>query len=126
MASLDTLIPIRNERMGRMLFEIVEFPKATFTATINNEEIEAIAPGNAAVVSLSGSLTLRDQSQAIATEVLVTRLNKRTVMVASIAPVLLNAGALGLSDGVEALREIAGLPSISHAVPVTFTLTFSG
>ena len=29
-----------------------------------------------------------------------------------------------LVNGIEALREVAGLPSISYSVPVTFSLTF--
>jgi hypothetical protein len=29
-----------------------------------------------------------------------------------------------MSDGVEKLREIAGLASISNAVPVSFVMTF--
>jgi hypothetical protein len=31
---------------------------------------------------------------------------------------------VGLVAGIESLREIAGLPSISKAVPVSFVLTF--
>jgi hypothetical protein len=39
-------------------------------------------------------------------------------------PIIVNAGSLNLVEGVEALRESAGLPSISKAVPVTFVLQF--
>jgi len=38
--------------------------------------------------------------------------------------VVVNASLFNLADGVEALREIAGLPSISAAVPVSFVLSF--
>jgi hypothetical protein len=38
--------------------------------------------------------------------------------------VILNAADFGLAGGVEALREIAGLNSISIAVPVTLNLQF--
>jgi hypothetical protein len=38
--------------------------------------------------------------------------------------VIVNAANLGLADGLEKLREIAGLPSISKAVPVSFVLVF--
>jgi hypothetical protein len=46
------------------------------------------------------------------------------LLVSSVRPVIVNAGPLGLDEGVERLREAAGLPSISPAVPVTFQLTF--
>jgi len=35
-----------------------------------------------------------------------------------------NASQVGLLAGIEKLRELAGLPSISPAVPVTFSLIF--
>jgi hypothetical protein len=37
---------------------------------------------------------------------------------------MLNATTLGAAVGVEKLRTAAGLPSISHSVPVTFSLIF--
>ena len=45
------------------------------------------------------------------------------LLVTSSQPVVVDAGALGLDEGVERLREIAGLPSITPAVPVSFRLT---
>jgi hypothetical protein len=45
-------------------------------------------------------------------------------MVAATKPLIVDATKFGLSDGIEKLREIAGLSSISHAVPVTFVMTF--
>ena len=54
----------------------------------------------------------------------VTRLSHQSFLVQSSEPLLLNAGSLGLSDGIESLRVIAGLPSISKSVPVTFSLIF--
>ena len=39
--------------------------------------------------------------------------------------VVVQAGDYALATAVEKLREIAGLPSISTAVPVTFALEFS-
>jgi hypothetical protein len=52
------------------------------------------------------------------------KLDNATVMVASTQPLVIDAAKFGLSDGVEKLREIAGLDSISNAVPVTFVMTF--
>ncbi|MED5420009.1 MAG: YceI family protein, partial [Pseudomonadota bacterium] len=39
-------------------------------------------------------------------------------------PVIVNAWEFALGEGVEALRAIAGLDSISLAVPVSFVLAF--
>jgi hypothetical protein len=54
----------------------------------------------------------------------VAKLGRQRLLVTSERPLLLNAADVGLADGVERLREIAGLPSISPAVPVSFVLLF--
>ena len=43
----------------------------------------------------------------------------------TLAPIIVKADAFALVDGIESLREIAGLPSISRSVPVSFSLLFS-
>jgi hypothetical protein len=43
-------------------------------------------------------------------------------MVSTIKPIIVMAESFDLINGVQALREVAGLPSISRAVPVTFQL----
>ena len=57
-------------------------------------------------------------------EVVVARMSDGDLLVMSEKPVVVNAPLFNLADGVEALREIAGLPSISAAVPVSFVLSF--
>jgi hypothetical protein len=59
----------------------------------------------------------------ITTEVLVSK-HSDYVVVANLQPIVLNTASLGLGDGVEKLRELAGLPNITQAVPVTFVITF--
>jgi hypothetical protein len=39
-------------------------------------------------------------------------------------PIVVTADEFGLQAGIEALREVAGLPSISRAVPISFTVLF--
>jgi len=46
------------------------------------------------------------------------------VRVSTLSPLIITAESVGLVAGVESLREIAGLPSISRAVPVTFSVKF--
>jgi len=41
-----------------------------------------------------------------------------------VKPIIVMADTHGLVSGVEALREVAGLPSISRAVPVSFNVVF--
>tara|TARA_Y100000590_G_scaffold90669_2_gene102300 strand:+ start:23204 stop:23791 length:588 start_codon:yes stop_codon:yes gene_type:complete len=123
-ASLETLIPIRNERMNNLLFETEIFPKAIFKFDIDIENTLLIKDGESSDLIFRGELDFKGKKFSIPIHLSVTRLNKSSFLVSSFKPVLLNADRLGLSNGIESLRAIAGLPSISKSVPVTFSLTF--
>lgn len=125
-ASVDTLIPIRDERMQEFLFESGLFPHATLTAQLDPTALAEIPTGGSSLIEVNGTLTVRDVEVAMATTVVVTRVASRRLQVHTLEPVLLNAAQFGLTDSVEKLRELAGLPSISQTVPVSFALTFDG
>ena len=123
LASVNTLIPIRNERMQAMLFETDMFPQASITADIDIDAISAMAPGTSEAIQLNFSLTMRETSRSYTADVMVTRLAGGLVAT-TLKPVVVTAEQFDLVTGVEALREVAGLPSISRAVPVSFTVVF--
>ena len=76
-------------------------------------------------MAAEGQLTLHGQSQTLTLSMMVGRLDADTLMVAGTEPLLIEASKFGLSEGVEKLRALAGLPSISEAVPVVFVVTFT-
>lgn len=122
--SVETLIPIRNERMREMLFETTQYKEAALTAKIDPALIAGLPVGEITEVIAEGNLALHGQNQPMTLTMQAARLRDGTVMVASTKPLIVDAAQFGLSDGVEKLREVAGLASISNAVPVTFVLTF--
>ncbi|QIK37930.1 YceI family protein [Caldichromatium japonicum] len=122
--SVETLIPIRNERMREILFETANYKEATLKAQVDPKLFSELAPGQVKRLAAEGQLSLRGQTQNLTLSFLVGRLDKDRLMVATAEPVLIQAGKFSLSPAVEKLREIAGLPSISEAVPVTFVGTF--
>ena len=124
LASLETLIPIRNERMANLLFETKLYPIATFKLGVDLQSILLIETGKSLDATFKGVLALKSKQFSIPIKLSVTRLSDRTFSVTSSEPLLLNADRLGLSDGIESLRVIAGLPSISKSVSVTFSLIF--
>ncbi|MEM7002822.1 MAG: YceI family protein [Pseudomonadota bacterium] len=124
LSSVDTLIPIRDERMQEFLFEVGLFPTATVTTAFDQAAIDSLGVGSSQISDVSATLTLKDQAIEISANLMLTRVSATRVQVHSLQPLLLNVGAVGLTDGVEKLRELAGLPSISQAVPVTLSLTF--
>ena len=74
--------------------------------------------------SMTVSLSLHGVSKEMVTDVRVVKLTKNSVLAESLKPVIVNAEDFNLSQGVDKLREIAKLPSISTAIPVTFSLVF--
>ncbi len=125
LASVNTLIPIRDERMRDVLFETVRFPTASLVGRVDMDSLQALGPGEVTHLDMEGQLLIKDQSLVVTLDLLAARLADHTMLVSSRKPVIVNAAGVGLVDGVEQLREIAGLPSISKAVPVSFVLVFS-
>ena len=123
LASVNTLVPIRNERMQSMLFETDLFPRATITSQINSDGLANMALGSSEEIGLDFTLELHNQSQTYNTTVLVSR-QEAGLIATTLKPIVVNAESFDLVAGVEALREVAGLPSISRAVPVSFTVVF--
>jgi len=124
LSSLETGVDIRNQRMRDLFFEISDYPTATVTAEIDPEAFADLALGETTVQPLDATLSLKGVEGQIETEVDVTRTGPDRVVAMSSEPVIIYADAFGLSGGIEQLREIAGLPSITPAVPVTFALVF--
>jgi polyisoprenoid-binding protein YceI len=122
--SVETLIPIRNERMREMLFKTTQYSDATLSAKIDPAQIAAMQPGDMIEVVAESSLSLHGETQPLILKMQAAKLDDDTLMVASTEPVVLDAAKFGMGEGVEKLREIAGLESISNAVPVTFVMVF--
>ena len=122
--SVDTAIPIRDERMREMLFETGQYPSATLAAVVDMATVGALQPGMSTMITSEAQLMVHGATVSLTAEMTVARLNDSRLIVASRKPVIVNASQVDLLEGVERLREVAGLPTISPAVPVTFVLAF--
>ncbi len=125
LSSVNTNIDIRDSRMKEFLFDVIDFPSAKITAMLEPELVNAMTIGQQKRSSVAGNLELHGQTQALNIDVVITKLADDTLFVVSAAPVILNVADYQLVEGVEKLRELAGLPSISQAVPVSFYLTLN-
>jgi polyisoprenoid-binding protein YceI len=123
--SVDTNIAIRNDRMKQFLFNTKLFPTANFNAQLDMKKFHLIAVGQTGLLKLAGEVNLHGRKQKMMFDVLVAKLSEKSFVVSAMKPVLLNAQQFGLSDGVKKLQELAKLPSISAAVPLSFVLTFN-
>lgn len=121
--SVETLIPIRNERMRQFLFETTNYQEAMLRAQIDPQQLTQLAVGSIASINAEGTLLLHGQAQPLTLTMQVARVNAQTVTVANLKPLIIDAAKFGMTEGVEKLRELAGLSAISLAVPVTFVIT---
>ena len=124
LVDVETLIPIRNERMKKMLFETEAFPKATLTGNVDMKALMALANGEYTTMQVDLSLDLHGFRQPVSATVSVARLGDE-IHVNTEQPIVLNAADFELTAGIERLREVAGLKNIATQVPVTATLVFS-
>lgn len=125
LASVETSIPIRNQRMRELLFKTTQFPTATASASIDSKTLAATAAeGIIVTTEVSMTLQLHGLAQELLVPVRVFR-DGVNLRVLTPSPVIVDATDFNLGDGVEALRAIAGLASISTDIPVTVNLLFS-
>ena len=122
--AVETGVPIRNERLRTMLFDTAAHPTAKVSAQVDAAAVQALRVGTSLLVSTPATLTLHGLSAEVPGEFRISRISAKQWRVGTEAPLIVNASAFGLVDGVEALRSIAKLQAISAAVPVTASLVF--
>ncbi|MDA5192471.1 YceI family protein [Govanella unica] len=128
LGSVETWADIRNDRMREFLFEVTKFPAATVTANFDaaaQKTMKDLKPGATTTVSAPLQLSLHGVSQTINAELLVARLSPTRVLVTPKEMLMLDANKYGLAAGIKKMMDLAQLPSISSAVPVSFVLLFN-
>ncbi|KKN59438.1 hypothetical protein LCGC14_0542150 [marine sediment metagenome] len=123
LASVDTNVAIRDDRMKKELFDVSKYSTAILTASIDTDLVDAIAEGASTHLTIDAKLNLHGVTKPLTLDVIVTRLVGAKLSVVSAKPVIINADDFELASGVNKLMELASLPSISHVVPVSFYLT---
>lgn len=124
LTSVETSIPIRNERMQKMLFDVANFASASFVAKLDKELLDAPV-GTSKTVDIKGQLTIQNKTVPTSFSVVISTLENGQIKATTIKPTILNASEFGLDAGIAALQEIAMLKSISKAVPLSFSVTFT-
>lgn len=115
--SVDTLIPIRDQRLRDILFETEAYPIATASLLLPldltyNQTIE-----------LPFMLNLHGRQMDFVAKVIVQMLDEQMVVI-NFEPIMVNAKDFGLDDAINQLTKIAGLQSINYEVLVDFKLVF--
>ncbi len=123
LTSVNTKIDIRNSRLIEYLFS--GFDVASIRTQIDMGRLAQMGIGEVEIFSVFGSLDFLGKSHDMQMDMVVARLSQHRVMASTRDMVFLNADDLGLSGGLEKLAELAKLPGITHAVPVTLRFVFN-
>lgn len=124
LASVETHIPIRNERMQEMFFDVAKFTEANISGDVDLSRVTELELGETYTDTITLKLSLHGVSKDVTSGVQITKLADNKVLVSSLEPVIVNAEDYDLTEGLEALRVIANLVTISPVVPVTYSLVF--
>lgn len=122
--SLDTLIPIRNERMLEHLFKAKDFPLISAKGKLEPSVVKNLKTGAVSQQQVALSLTIAGQTQSVNTSIELVKLTDQQILAYTKAPVLIKAADFKLDAGVKQLQDIAKLNRIEMVVPVTFSVQF--
>jgi polyisoprenoid-binding protein YceI len=124
LASVDTKIPTRDERMKKELFEIVKFPKAMVSTTVDVKAVNTLKAGDTLLQTLTLNLSIHGKQKEVDALMRITALTGNKLLVSTVKPIIINASDFTLVAGIGVLKELAKLSSISTAVPVTASFIF--
>lgn len=120
--SIDTMIPIRNERILEHVLTAKQYATINAKGKVDSKVLAGLKTGESVVVDQALDLTLLTKTQSLTAKVKVTKVSDSQLVVTTVAPIMLDVNKFELNAGVEKLRELAGLKSISPLVPTTFSL----
>ena len=87
--------------------------------------IDGMEQGASITGNYDAEISLHGITQTMGVDLQVLKTDADTLQVSLARPLIVNAASFGLAEGVEQLREIAGLPSINPNVVVDFTLVYN-
>lgn len=120
--SIDTIIPIRNERILEHVLAAKQYATINAKGKVDSKVFTGLKTGDSVVVDQALDLTLLTKTQSLMAKVKVTKVSDSQLVVTTVAPIMLDVNKFELNVGVEKLRELAGLKAISPMVPTTFSL----
>lgn len=124
LATVNTAVEIRDQRMRDIVFKVAEFPAASVTVMVDAAELAAMPAGALGTGSHTATVNLHGMSADLVAELQVIKLDEDTIQVQLAKPLLVGAASFGLVEAVEELKTLAGLPSITPNVVVDFTLVY--
>ncbi len=124
LTSIETYIDIRNTRMIDYVFG-KDVTTATLTASVDLSKIHSLQTGAIAAMDIEGSLALFDNNIPIETTMKVAKLGENQFMALTDEMIMIKTESMGVKAGIDKLKALAKLDSITRVVPVSMHLVFS-
>jgi hypothetical protein len=122
--SINSGVVLRDQRMREMLFETATHPTATIEVAVPVALLNSLSAGQSTQADITANVNLHGSQKSVSARVLIQRLSNSRVLVQSLSPPLARAADFNLVEGVERLRSVVNLVSISTTVPVDFAFAF--
>lgn len=124
LASIDSGLALRDERMRNSFFEVERYPDATITSQLDLSLYDDLQVGQSRPQTIDFNLDLHGQQRRLKAEVLVSRPSEERIEVTTLEPLVLKLIDFDLEEKLAPLKEVANLPSITPEVPVFAVLGF--
>jgi len=119
--SVDSRVPIRNERMREFLFETNVYPTIEINANVG-DLVSSLKPGQSNMMTIPASLSMHGATKEIKLETRLSVINANTIVVSSTQSVLIRAADFDMVDGITKLASLVNNLAIAETVPVNFSL----
>jgi polyisoprenoid-binding protein YceI len=124
LATVDTTVEVRDQRMRDVLFQVAKFPSAMVTVDVDAEALDNMSAGVSITGRYTAEVALHGMTQDLMADLQITKLEDDSILVQVARPLIVSASAFGLQAGVDELQKVAALPSITPGVVVDFTLVY--
>lgn len=122
LASVQTNIDIRNERMIEHIFG--DIATAELTAMMDMDAMNALPVGDAMTTEVDGTLMFLGEEVPLYVNMFILRIAEDRVLAMTDGMVFVSTEDAGVDAGVSVLQELAGLDSITRVFPVSMRLMF--
>lgn len=123
--SVETKVDIRNGRMRKVLFQSGLYLFAIITGKVEYFNPDTMTPGVIREIKVPVVLELHGTKKTLDATFTVYKVDDKTIGVSLYKPLIINTADFGMVKGVQTLMDMAGLKSISTAVPITGHFVFT-
>jgi polyisoprenoid-binding protein YceI len=122
--SVESRVPIRNERMRELLFETGLYPTIEVSADVMAQLVD-LKSGDSLLATVPTTVSMHGVSNKLELELRISKLSSDLLIVSSTQPIIIRAADYNMVEGIAKLAALVNNLTIAESVPVSFSLQFS-